>query len=452
MSLPDFWGVYTPERSQPPPNYQELYEEEKAKNARLSEELEHLRAENRALREKVEDRDGVVKYNLNIHNMSLFFRFYFLVTMASQAICKEIFADDESVCVVAYGSMLRKMFEFLTTPGHPSKFFEVRDFDFKIQCSRSQFLLFVRAFASFIYTHEMKFPGTDFVIVGIEKPIVHRSVISRDNHVIERMKFIVSFFCQRTKKFYKLDFSCDDGSNPDILDFDVNALVLDKKGIHAKRNGRDFPWLTVVRKIIDREAEWCMTDLWHISSIGRILKLSPFYRLFECPYICKTEFCAILQESSKWALLFSGCNCADVSGQERTVEMSVQGLLGFLEMLKKQNQDIGNVQCPMCRGYYVTMVCTEELDKKPQFDLSKLFKFPEPPSLKTLQEKSLTYAQVLSIANPDKSEEGSYSDIIRGFLSLAHQPHLQQIPPGSNDPVFFQQVFGGGGAAASGSP
>jgi hypothetical protein len=281
-------------------------------------------------------------------------------------------------------------------------------------------LEFARAFATYIYHNEMVLPGTDFIVTGLEKPrMCQKSVSSDGSRVIECAKFLVTFYDRETKKVFRLDFSCDAGYNPTLVDFDVNALTLSSRGFEALVKGNQVPVLEIIRKIMARKANWCVDPDWHPSAIGRVMKMfSQCYLLYGCPSISETEFCPLLQGGSDHSLEFSGCNCATSSGESMEVTLSLEMLCGYLTTRRNQ----GPVKCPLCRGNFTELTHEMDRDVVAPFDLSSIGILPPDDVLRELQERSRSFVRIFGLVE----EPSEYKDLMKRFLALANVQDPQQ--------------------------
>jgi len=258
--------------------------------------------------------------------------------------------------------------------------------------------------------------------------------------IVERLKFKVGFVCYRTKKEYSIDFSCDDGNFKDKLDFTVNALELTSRGIHAKKKGREIPIWSILKDIIDRKTEWCIPENWHISFIGRCLKLQSSYSLFGCPLITPSSFCPMLQDSSPWCLIFRDCDCSDSDGNKVEVCISIQGLIGMIESEKRMSRQMVSFKRPFCRGDFSTIICKEEIKKPKRFDLGD-GTFSPPEELRRLQTSVLSYARVVMKEPEQESEVGA---LIRRLYILSKVPDNGEQPrQRMEDPIFSSESVRG---------
>jgi hypothetical protein len=123
------------------------------------------------------------------------FRLVLNTLQLSQEILEKLFPDDPTVRASAFGSTIRKMFEFVTEL-LPSIFFDSGDsIDIKLHTGIDQFMEFSKAFAKIIYASKMKLPGCDFIVCSINEPRKVQRIFSSDgSRVYEFVKFVVSFY------------------------------------------------------------------------------------------------------------------------------------------------------------------------------------------------------------------------------------------------------------------
>jgi hypothetical protein len=390
-----------------------------AQNQELHRELQTAKAANDALvpmQEQYEARCFAIQM----------FRLFLNTLQLSQEILEKLFPDDPTVRASAFGSTIRKIFEFMTQPLLPSIFFDSGDsINIKLHTGIDQFMEFSKAFTKFIYSSKMKLPGCDFFVCSINEPRKVQRIFSSDGSTVyEFVKFVVSFYCWNTRKIYKIVFSCDHGRTFPEEDFDVNSLVFDAiRGFSSLVNGSSVPVLKIIMGIMNRRAQWTRLPNAHFSGILRVLELRKTYVLHGCPFITSTDFCPFSQDTSNYALKFSDCRCST------NLSVSIGMLCDFL----KRNTD-SPLRCPFCKEILPNLVHESDCDPASfSFDLSciEATNVLKQNRLKRLQEKGRSFPKIFGL---DKKPSSELDEIKENLLSSvkvcyprSHLPDLQGL-------------------------
>ena len=386
-------------------------------NQELHRELQTAKAANDALAPMQE------QYEARYFAIQMF-RLVLNTLQLSQEILEKLFPDDPTVRASAFGSTIRKMFEFVTEL-LPSIFFDSGDsIDIKLHTGIDQFMEFSKAFAKIIYASKMKLPGCDLIVCSINEPRKVQRIFSSDgSRVYEFVKFVVSFYCRNTRKKYKIVFSCDHGRTFPEEDFDVNSLVFDAiRGFSSLVNGSSVPVLQIIMGIMNRRAQWTRLPNAHFSGILRVLELRKTYVLHGCPFVTSTDFCPFSQDNSNYALEFSGCRC----GINRSISIGM--LCNFL----KNNKD-NSLRCPFCKEILPNLAHESDCDPAScSFDLSciEAANVLKQNRLKKLQEEGRSIPRISGL---DKKPSSELDEIKENLLSSVKVCYPRSYVPDLQD-------------------
>jgi hypothetical protein len=340
-----------------------------------------LRVENQALRNEGDNLNSALKYMEDMHRLfTELFRMCFTVLDLGQHILEKLFPDGGS-CISMHGPVLRKMFEYVLHSDLPFNFLlSGFCFAFKVHSSFTDFQIFCRAFARYIYANQMRLPGTSFIVTAIEPVRGEAKFRSRNNiRVYTSYVFVVRFNDKNSKTSYVLKFECDAGNWCPEEDFDVNVLEFHAtRGLSAMLNGRPLPVLSVVRAICEKSAQWNIIPDAHFSSLRNLISMmSDMYSLHGCPCIVETDTCPFSLDSSKFALEFSGCACAP-HDRRISVAMLCQRL---------ESDPLSSLICPYCKRAFPLL--THEPNRRQKgFDLSCIDEELSAEEIKILQSEA----------------------------------------------------------------
>jgi len=391
----------------------------------LVESVLRLRVENQALKEEKQALQNEVKYMEDMHRLFTdLFRMCFTVLDLGQHILEELFPNGGS-CISMLGPVLRKMFEYMVHSDLPFGFLRSGFcFTFKVHSSFSDFQIFARAFARYIYANQMLLPGTSFIVTAMEPVRGVAKFRSRDNiRVYTSYVFVVRFYDKNSQRSYVLQFKCDAGAWCPEEDFDVNILEFHAtRGLSAILNGRMVPVLSIIRAICEKSAQWSIISDAHFSSLKNLLSMrsGAMYSLHGCPYIVETDTCPFSFESSKFALEFTGCNCVP---HERKFSMEM--------LCERSKSDLTSLKCPFCKVVfpYLTYKPSRPQDQF-SFDLSCLDEELS-PEIKRLQSEALA-SVVKMVFQSDNLDAELLSEKL---LNACKAPFPKRCRPRRDDPL-----------------
>ncbi|MBW2986849.1 DUF2681 domain-containing protein, partial [Candidatus Woesearchaeota archaeon] len=250
-----------------------LLEKERRKNEVLQqelqqtkEELQQTKEELKGVRETLEKtgRDQMLmRRQENRKNMVLCY--------VKLIILLQTFADkfSKDIKVSGFGSGVRKMFEFLSTPVHEiheygSPF--VRDFDISIEASEKNFKLVRDYLEALVVNSKGMVKGIPFVFADVSD--VH--TVTNKVRNVSYQKFSMVMFDAKNNISFNVDVSAHQNYLGD--DFNVNSLMIGQKGIFGCReNFMDILW-----DIFHMQAKPLFVDAglkMVVEKIPRILKL-----------------------------------------------------------------------------------------------------------------------------------------------------------------------------------
>ena len=422
--------------------------EVEAENKALKAKIAALEAENAALKSqqsspptpqilgKTGYRDAAVAISpatiqkRMLANFSRIVRLYFILLDSFNSKL-----DDDEAEIEGCGSVLRKIFELVTSiSGDISEnTLTIPDLDFKFYGSKSDFEAFAKKVSEWIIENGLNIPGTHFIIGNMYR--FTKKKMMPNGQIIKYEKFTLEVIDSSTKEIFMIDIMNIDGSIVFPCDFSVNALAVSpKRGIYAndplQRNGK-FNFLRVIGNIISKTTTCMMRTSWE-SNQHSLIFLSRGIKMIEAGYkmqgapVLTTATCPIMQDDNLCVSL-TGCRCSDTKGKQIPVQMSICATIGIFEEKR--------CRCPNCRSYFKEFVC---------FPVEPKQSMPEPKKLPTKDEyKSLV----------ERAEQISQGYLFSVFTSYSQESKdnlmmlnnfSRQIENAEKD----DQMRAGGGAAA----
>jgi len=258
----------------------------------------------------------------------------------------QTFADkfSKDIKVSGFGSGVRKMFEFLSTPVHETHEYGspfIRDFDISIEASEINFKLVRNYLEALVVNSKGMVKGFPFVFADVSE--VH--TVANKVRNVSYQKFSMVMFDAKNN----ISFNVDVSAHQDYLgdDFNVNSLMIGQKGIFGcGENFMDILW-----DIFHMQAKPLFVDAglkMVVEKIPRILKLQSSGYKCSIP-VPKLEwhFCPITNDEEKSVCVsFSGCKCT----KSRPVSINYVPTM--------VNKD-GKVQCYYCRQRFDGFVSDE---------------------------------------------------------------------------------------------
>jgi hypothetical protein len=472
----------------------------KAENEALKAEIAALKAENAALKQQQQNqspntsgnvqptpyKDAVTisQATIQLRKFGDFFRrvriFFLLLDNFNQIIkhlCKFEDCEDGDVEIEGAGSVLRKIFEMVTSTSAADiseNILTIPDLDYKFYGSRAEFEEFATKVSLWITKNKLNIPDTHFII-GVMRRFTARKPMSNGG-IAEYEKFTIQVIDSATKEVFMIDITLFDGSTVFPCDFTVNSFAVSPThGIFVKdpspiRRNAKSDFLSVLRDVscrttacMTRRSEWDYDDF-SLNFLLRGFKMHQAgYQMFGSPILEVSE-CPIMGEESLCVKL-TGCNCSkqkDKIGKPipLPVILSISSTIGIFDNRKR---------CPSCRGTLTKFVCLPEKSKqdlKDPLSFSKLL-MSEPQQKVNKSELDLLMERAEKMSNGFKftamknlspqSEEvlKSLAQFSRRFMSSEERDEIERAfaspmrsSGGAAAPVLASLARGGGGAAA----
>jgi hypothetical protein len=432
----------------------------KAENAALKAEIEALKAENAALKSQQSNppapqslkgtgyRDAVSISPATIQKMKIanFSRRVSLFFILLDAFNRKL--DDDEAEIEGCGSVLRKIFELVTSiSGDISEnTLTIPDLDFKFYGSKSDFEAFAKKVSEWIGENELNIPGTHFIIGKMYRFTAKKTM--PNGQIVEYEKFTLEVIDSSTKEMFMIDIMNMDGSTVFPCDFSVNALAVSpKRGIHAKdplhRKGK-FNFLGVIRDIFSRTTT-CMTkgpwkfEKQSLNFLVRQIKMieagyemqgAPVLTTATCPVMCDDALCVSL----------TGCRCKNTKGDTMPVQISIYTAISISK----------GKRCPNCRDILKEFVCSAVESRQSMREPKKL---PSKAKFEWLVDRAEEMSQGYSFSGFDKMSEGSkdamrvLSDFSRRNEEAEEDAQMRAVS-GAAAPALAPQMRAAGGAAA----
>ena len=475
----------------------EKYLEFKAENEALKAELEQLKQQQQQSQSPshitsdivqktlYKDAVGISQATIQLRKFGDFFRrvrlFFLLLDNFNQIIkhlCKFEDCEDGDVEIEGCGSVLRKIFEMVTSTSATDisqNTLTIPDLDFKFYGSRAEFEEFATKVSLWITTNKLNIPDTHFII-GVMRRFTARKPMLNGG-IAEYEKFTIQVIDSATKEVFMIDITSFDGSTVFPCDFTVNSFAVSPThGIFVKdpnpihRNAKsDF--LSVLRDIncrttscMTRRSEWNYDDF-SLNFLIRGFKMHQAgYQMLGSPILEVSE-CSIMAGEDSICIKLTGCNCSkqkDKNGKSipMPIVLSIFIALGIFDNRKR---------CPHCRGTLTKFVCFPEKSKqdlKDPLGFSKLL-MSDPKKRMSKSELDLLMERVEKMSNGYKftqfknlspqSDEvlKNLAQFSRRFMSSEESDEIEQAiasqERGGGDaaaPALASQARGGGGAAA----
>jgi hypothetical protein len=452
----------------------------KAENVSLKAENAALKAEIAALKSQQSSppapesligtgyRDAVTisPATIQMRTLANFFRrtrlFVILLWMFNQIIkyrCK--FDDDDEVEVEGCGSVLRKIFELITSMSADisQNTLTIPDLDFKFYGSKKDFETFSKKVSEWIGENGLNIPGTHFIIRRMNCFTAKK--IMSNGQIVEYEKFTLEVIDSSTKEIFIIDVMNMDGSTFFPIDFSVNAFTFSPKcGIYAKdpmhRKGK-INFIDVIFDIISKTTACLTRSTWNFDEFSlkflvRQIKMreagyemqgAPVLTIARCPVMCDDELCISL----------TGCRCKNTKGEPIPVMISIYTAIRLYQEEKR---------CPNCRGIFSKYFCStvkskqsmqEPNDLPSKLEIEHLIKCAEEMSqgfsvsgLQVFSEKSKDALRVLF--DFSRKSQNDRPDIL--FEELDH--HIRDLQMEAEADARFRyrapQIRAGGAAAA----
>jgi hypothetical protein len=346
-----------------------------AENAALKAEIEALKAENAALKSQQSSppapeslnetgyRDAVTisMATIQLRKIGNFFRrtrlFFILLDILNQIIKYRCKFDSDEVEVEGCGSVLRKIFELVTstTADISKKTLTIPDLDFKFYGSKEDFETFVKKVSEWVCENRLIIPDTHFIIGKMHRFTSKKQMLNSE--IAKYEKCMIEVIDSATKEIFIIDIMNMDGSTVFPCDFSVNSLTVSPtSGIYAKdplhRKGKKN-FISVICDISSRMTT-CMTrSPWKfekpsLNFLVRQIKMceadyemqgAPVLSITTCPVTCEDEICVSL----------TGCRCKNTKGDPMPLPISIYAAIGIYEREKR---------CPNCRDILKEFVCS----------------------------------------------------------------------------------------------
>jgi hypothetical protein len=432
----------------------------KAENAALKAEIEALKAENAALKSQQSNppapqslkgtgyRDAVSISPATIQKMKIanFSRRVSLFFILLDAFNRKL--DDDEAEIEGCGSVLRKIFELVTSiSGDISEnTLTIPDLDFKFYGSKSDFEAFAKKVSEWIGENELNIPGTHFIIGKMYRFTAKKTM--PNGQIVEYEKFTLEVIDSSTKEMFMIDIMNMDGSTVFPCDFSVNALAVSpKRGIHAKdplhRKGK-FNFLGVIRDIFSRTTT-CMTkgpwkfEKQSLNFLVRQIKMieagyemqgAPVLTTATCPVMCDDALCVSL----------TGCRCKNTKGDTMPVQISIYTAISISK----------GKRCPNCRDILKEFVCSAVESRQSMREPKKL---PSKAKFEWLVDRAEEMSKGYSFSGFEKMSEGSkdamrvLSDFSRRNEEAEEDAQMRAVS-GAAAPALAPQMRAAGGAAA----
>jgi hypothetical protein len=373
----------------------------KAENAALKAEIEQLKQQQQSHSSSpvpsgnvqptpYKDAVTISQATIQLRKFGDFFRrvrlFFLLLDFFNQILkhlCKFEDCEDGDVEIEGCGSVLRKIFEMVTSTSAAEiseNTLTIPDLDFKFYGSRAEFDEFAEKVSLWITTNKLNVPGTHFII-GVMRRFTAKKPMM--NHgIAEYEKFTIQVIDSATKEVFMIDITLFDGSTVFPCDFTVNSFAVSPThGIFVKdpspihRNAKsDF--LAVLRDVssrttacMTRRSEWEYNDFslnfllrgFKMHQAGYQMLGSPILEVSECPITLGESLCVKL----------IGCNCSKQKEKNGKpiplpVVLSISSAIGIFDNRKR---------CPHCRGQlsrFITLPEKSKQDLKDPLGFSKL--------------------------------------------------------------------------------
>jgi hypothetical protein len=368
--------------------------------------------------------------------------------------------EDGDVEIEGCGSVLRKIFEMLTSTSAADiseNTLTIPDLDYKFYGSKAEFEEFAAKVSLWITTNKFNIPETHFIIGKMRRFTARKPML---NHgTAEYEKFTLEVIDSATKEIFLIDIMNFDGSIVFPCDFTVNSFAVSPKGIFVKdpspihRNPKN-DFLAALHDIscrtttcMTRRIEWDYSEF-SVNFLLRELKMHQAgYQMHNAPIIEASD-CIIMGEDPLCVNL-TGCNCSkekDINGKPipLPIVLSIYSAIGIYENGKR---------CPNCRGLLTRFVCLPEKSKQELKDPFDFFLFkndPQKPMSRSdfdlFMEKSAKMSQGYQFTGLNDLSEKS-----EDALSRLAQFSRRFMSPEERDaaaPVHAPQSRAGGGAAA----
>ena len=328
----------------------------------------------------------------------------------SQGILERLFPGDPTVRVEATGPILRMMFEGSLQHSEYLSVLELKSIDFKVHAALDQFLELSRSLAIFIYNSNMEVTGTDLVVTAIHEPKRERRFLSEDDsRFYESLDFAFEFFCRDTKMTFKMKFSCDAGYSFPEPNFNVDCLTLSRNhGFQGMLPTGFCSLLSIFQCIIQRKADWKETSNAHLSSLGKIISMRPWYKLYGTPWFEDAE--CLIEQSETTCMSLAGCGCS------HRRSFSLRTMLGLFEA--NRHQDGNGLKCPFCRKP-ITQCITEIGLGDISIDVSCIDIVPSDEEIRMHQEDALSFPIGFGEPVPPRETDIESQELIDRFAELA---------------------------------
>jgi hypothetical protein len=388
-------------------------------NAALKAETQRLRAELEILKMKTSNPSPVIvqetKYRdavtitpetIEKRKMENFFRrvrlYFILLDTFNQIIKLRCKFDDDEAEIEGCGSVLRKIFELVTstTANISGNTLTIPDLDFKFYGSKSEFEEFAKEVSKWICEKKLNIPDTHFIICKMNRFTARKQM--SNGQIAEYEKFTLEVIDSSTKEIFMIDIMNVDGSTVFPCDFTVNSLAVSPThGIYSKdplhRKGK-FNFLYAIFDIISKTTT-CMTrspwnfDEFSLNFLTRRIKMheagyeilgSPKLTLATCPITCDNALC----------INITGCRCKNSKGDQIPLLISIYAAIRIFS----------EKRCPNCRDILKEFVCSTV---KPRQFMQKPNELPSKLEFECLVKRAEAMSQGYSISGFDKYSEES---------------------------------------------
>jgi hypothetical protein len=360
----------------------------KDENDALKAENAALKAENAALKSQLSSppapqslnetgyRDAVTISPETIHlrKIANFFRrvrlFFILLDAFNQIIKLRCKFDDDEAEIEGCGSVLRKIFELVTstTANISENILTIPDLDFKFHGSKKDFEEFAKNVSEWVSENKLMIPDAHFII-GKMRRFTARKPMS-NGEIAEYEKFMIDVIDSSTKEIFMIDIMNMDGSTVFPNDFSINSLTVSPtRGIYAKdplhRKGK-FNFLGVIRNITSRKTT-CMTksswkfDAFSLNFLVREIKIHSSYEMQGAP-ILEISRCPITLDDNALCVSLTGCRCKKTTGEPIPYRVSISAAISLHQSGKR---------CPNCRGNLNEFICSVVKSRQTMSDTPK---------------------------------------------------------------------------------
>ena len=418
----------------------------KAENQRLRAELEMLKMQTSnpvpgvVQETKYRDAVAITHETIEKRKMADFFRrvrfFFILLDFLNQIIKHRCKFDNDEVEVEGCGSVLRKIFELVTSisTNISEKILKIPDLDFKFYGSKSEFEEFSKKVSEWICENRLTIPGTHFII-GKMRRFTAKKPMSNGS-IVEYEKFMIEVIDTSTQEKFMIDIMNNDGTIVFPCDFTVNSLTVSQtRGIYAKdplhRKGK-FNFGGVILDIISKTTT-CMTrspwryDEFSLNFQVRQIKMheagyemqgTPILSLATCSVMCDNSICVSL----------TGCRCKTSKGNPIPLSISIYAAIS----ISRQKR------CPNCRDVLKDFVCSTV---KPKQFMQEPNELPSKLEFECLDKRAEAMSQGYSISGLNLfSEESKDALKVLAEFSKRYANEEPDVPMRDEDRLHAAQI------------